>query len=104
MGVKDFFSDIRFKSELCLRVLLLTSLVGASSTAFAQPLSLDTMGIFFVGGVRTDSPYSDDRNAQFPTSDRSTVSNQAKITFHGTRISIFLLTVGLVGRKGRPVR
>jgi pimeloyl-ACP methyl ester carboxylesterase len=81
MGVKDFFSDIRFKSELCLRVLLLTSLVGASSTAFAQPLSLDTMGIFFVGGARTDSPYSDDRNAQFPTSDRSTVSNQAKITF-----------------------
>jgi pimeloyl-ACP methyl ester carboxylesterase len=39
------------------------------------------MGVFYVGGVQVESPYSDGRNAEFPTSGRTTVSGQAKITF-----------------------
>lgn len=64
-----------------MRLLLVTILIFATAIAESQPLILDSTGVFFVGGVRTDSPYSDDRGSPFPTTGRSTVSNQAKVTF-----------------------
>lgn len=71
-----------------LRLFLLSVCMAATPGAPAAvasdelpPLRLESMGVFFVGGKSVDSPYSDQRDATFPTQGRSTVIGQAKITF-----------------------
>lgn len=66
-----------------LLALLLVGLLPACTASVTRktPLTLESMGVFYVGGTRVDSPYSDERDAAFPTSGRSTVAGQAKITY-----------------------
>ncbi len=61
-------------------LLTLLTMTALPVTA-AEPLSLESMGVFYVGGTRVESPYSDGRGAALPTSVRTTVGDQAKITF-----------------------
>lgn len=76
-----FSSTYEAKSGFLLHVVLTAVLVFSTSLAESQPLILDSTGVFFVGGERMDAPYSDNRNADFPTKGRSTVINQAKVSF-----------------------
>lgn len=39
------------------------------------------LGVFFVNGKQTNSPYSDNREHAFPTQDQTTIEKQAKIIF-----------------------
>jgi len=65
-----------------LSLLLVAMLPACTTSAMRQmPLSLESMGVFYVGGVRKDSPYADERDAAFPTTGRSTVSGQARVTY-----------------------
>lgn len=52
----------------------------AASVATAE-IELAQFGVFYVNGQRVESPYSDNRDAAFPTADRTTVREQAKVTF-----------------------
>lgn len=55
-------------------------LYGAEPPA-EQPLVLRSLGVFFVGGTRVAAPYSDERDARFPTEGRTVVLHQAKVTY-----------------------
>lgn len=81
MSNKAEFTLHQFTSIYLRRALLTAVLISSATVAGAQPLKLESMGLFFVGGERSDAPYSDNRDAIFPTTGRSTVSNQAKVTF-----------------------
>jgi pimeloyl-ACP methyl ester carboxylesterase len=81
MSIKDIPGSNISQSGFGLRVLITTLMICASSIALPQSFSLDSMGVFFVGGERTDAPYSDGRDASLPTSGRSTVSHQGKVSF-----------------------
>ena len=61
--------------------LALLLFAGSVLAAQPPPLALKSMGVFYVGAKRVDSPYSDERDAEFPTRDRTTVSGHAKVTF-----------------------
>ena len=61
-----------------LALLLFT---GCLIAAQPPPLALKSMGVFYVGAKRVDSPYSDERDAEFPTRGRTTVSGHAKVTY-----------------------
>jgi len=63
---------------VCLALLLGAGVVLAAQS---PPLALKSMGVFYVGAKRVESPYSDERDAEFPTRGRTTVSGHAKITF-----------------------
>lgn len=68
---------------LCLTGTVLMTLVTKVVIAAeaTEPLSLQSMGIFYVGGSQVESPYSDGRGAELPNSGWTTVAGQAKITF-----------------------
>jgi pimeloyl-ACP methyl ester carboxylesterase len=81
-------------------VCLLTCLgVGGCAALSTGPanrhLELKELGVFFVGGNAVESPYSDGRGAKFPTTGRSTVTGQARITFlkpaHASGVAIVLV-------------
>ncbi|MBK6672402.1 MAG: hypothetical protein IPG49_02610 [Proteobacteria bacterium] len=61
-----------------LALLLFT---GCLIAAQPPPLALKSMGVFYVGAKRVDSPYSDERDAEFPTRGRTTVSGHAQVTY-----------------------
>lgn len=61
-----------------LALLFFTSCIIAAQP---PPLALKSMGVFHVGAKRVDSPYSDERDAEFPTRGRTTVSGHAKVTY-----------------------
>lgn len=61
--------------------LVAVALFGGAAGAASPPLSLASMGVFYVGGVRVESPYADDRAAKLPNKGYSTVLHQAKVTF-----------------------
>ena len=80
-----------------LPALLLAVLLSACMASGTRelPLTLESMGVFHVGGTRVDSPYADERDSRFPTSGRSTVAGQARITYlipqHRTGAPIVLI-------------
>lgn len=66
----------------CVAVLLCAAnAVRAAEQPADPPLVLRSVGVFFVGGTRVAAPYSDERDARFPTTGRTVVARQAKVTY-----------------------
>lgn len=54
-------------SVIAIRLTLLIMTVLPATAA--EPVSLQSMSVFYIGGTQVESPYSDGRDAKFPTAD-----------------------------------